>query len=197
MAQKARAHHPVVEKPPRKVRELEEFPSDTASNMESSAWEHEETESRDSRKSPAALFGSRKIGAVVIPKELQSSVGRLIEGEFIEHRRVNFSLLPVQDSDKSMLRVDAKRLFSDGDGKDGAWDSAYDVKYKSGKQAFRHSERDGTAFASVALPAHYSAIFSVLAHVKQRLEPDWKVDQVIDWGAGTGSGLWFVMLKAG
>lgn len=82
MTQKARAHHPVMEKPPRQVRELEEFPADAPSNMKSSAWELEETETRDSRKSPAALFGSRKIGAVILPKELQSSVGRLIEGAF-------------------------------------------------------------------------------------------------------------------
>lgn len=91
-----------------------------------------------------------------------------------------------------MLHVDAKRLFSGGDTKDAEWDSKYDVRYKSSRQAFRHSERDGTAFATVALPAHYSAIYSVLNHVKQRLGPEWDIKRVIDWGAGTGSGLWSV-----
>ena len=95
-----------------------------------------------------------------------------------------------------MLHVDAKRLFSDSDGEnEPQWDSSYDVSYKSRKQAFRHSERDGTAFASVALPAHYSAIYSVLDHVKHRLGADWKIQRVIDWGAGTGSGLWSVALS--
>jgi ribosomal protein RSM22 (predicted rRNA methylase) len=93
-----------------------------------------------------------------------------------------------------MLHVDAKRIFGTVDDADGSkWDSQYDVKYKSFKQAYRHSKRDGTAFASVALPAHFSAIYSVLDLVKQRLGPEWQVERVIDWGAGTGSGLWFVM----
>lgn len=54
----------------------------------------------------------------------------------------------------------------------------------------RHFGRDGTAFASVALPAHYSAITSVFSHIKQRLGPDWKPGRVLDWGAGSGSGIW-------
>lgn len=94
-----------------------------------------------------------------------------------------------------MLHVDAKRLFGTADeADDPEWDSQYDVKYKSHKQAYRHSKRDGTAFASVALPAHFSAIYSVLEHVKQRLGSKWQVERVIDWGAGTGSGLWLVMV---
>ena len=97
------------------------------------------------------------------------------------------------DSDKSMLHVDAKRIFGTADDTaDSEWDSQYDVKYKSSKQAYRHSERDGTAFASVALPAHFSAIYSVLHNVKQRLGPKWQIERVIDWNAGTGSGLWSV-----
>lgn len=92
-----------------------------------------------------------------------------------------------------MLHVDAKRIFgTEEDTTDPEWDSQYDVKYKSYKQAHRHSERDGTAFASVALPAHFSAIYSILYHVKQRLGPSWRIEKVIDWNAGTGSGLWLV-----
>jgi ribosomal protein RSM22 (predicted rRNA methylase) len=66
------------------------------------------------------------------------------------------------------------------------------VKYKTRRQAVLHSERDGIAFASVALPAQYSAIYSVLDHLNHRLESDWEVERVIDWGAGTGSAFWFV-----
>jgi hypothetical protein len=36
---------------------------------------------RDARKSPAALFGSQSIGQVVLPFELQKSIGLLISGE--------------------------------------------------------------------------------------------------------------------
>lgn len=96
-----------------------------------------------------------------------------------------------EDSNKSTLHSDAKRLFFDQDqSSDQQWDPQYDVKYHSHKQAARHGQRDGTAFASVALPAHYSAIYAVLDHTKRRLGPDWKVERVIDWGTGTGSGLW-------
>jgi ribosomal protein RSM22 (predicted rRNA methylase) len=97
------------------------------------------------------------------------------------------------DSDKYQLRRDAQRLFRDAEQQgtnEPEWDVQYDAKYRSRRQAAYHSERDGTAFAAIALPAHYSAIYSVLHHVKMRLEPAWKIECVIDWGAGTGSGLW-------
>lgn len=71
------------------------------------------------------------------------------------------------------------------------WDAQYDVRYRSKGQRARHAERDGTAFTSVALPAHYSAIMAVLYHVKMRLGPSWSIQNIIDWGAGAGSGLWY------
>lgn len=93
-----------------------------------------------------------------------------------------------------MLHVDAKRLFMNEDNSQLEWDSSYDVRYKSARQAYQHAERDGTAFASVALPSHYAAIVAVLDHVKQRLGPNWNAHHVIDWGSGTGSGLWSVLI---
>jgi ribosomal protein RSM22 (predicted rRNA methylase) len=71
------------------------------------------------------------------------------------------------------------------------WSTAYDVEYKNRRQRYHHFARDGTAFASVILPAHYSAIYAVLRHVKHRLGASWNVDMVIDWGSATGSGLWY------
>ena len=189
MAHKFNAHHPKEEPPSHRHMELIEQEGITSTN-----WiEEEELGSRGSRKSPAAEFGSRKIGAVVLPDQLQESVARLIESAFISlfHHTGELKIPP--GSDKSMLHVDAKRIFGTTDvPAQSGWDSQYDVKYKSHKQAYRHSERDGTAFASVALPAHFSAIYSVLDHVKQRLGPEWEIERVIDWGAGTGSGLWLV-----
>ena len=96
------------------------------------------------------------------------------------------------DSDKPTLHQDAKRLFSSETAAGEEWNSAYDMHYKSGKEAGRHALRDATAFATVALPSHYSAIYAVFKQLKQRLGQDWQVDRVLDWGAATGSGLWFV-----
>ena len=101
------------------------------------------------------------------------------------------------ESDKAKLHVDAKRLFYDEDlgrAAEYGWETIYDQKYNSRTQASRHAERDGTAFATIALPAHYTAIFSIFDHLKRRLGPTWEVGRVIDWGAGTGTGLWFDLL---
>ena len=102
------------------------------------------------------------------------------------------------ESDKIQLRSDAKRLFHEegvGTAPESNWDTSYEMnKYRTRKQASRHAERDGTAFASIALPSHYAAILAVFEHVKRRLEPSWKVERIIDWGAGTGSGLWSVTI---
>ncbi|KAJ7103114.1 mitochondrial small ribosomal subunit Rsm22-domain-containing protein [Mycena belliarum] len=130
----------------------------------------------EGRKSPAAAFGSSGIGDVVLPLELQNSINLIIS-----------------EGDKKQLRSDAQRLFQDQNDEDGfedSWTAKYDKRYSTRSQTLRHSERDGSAFASVALPAHYSVITAVLQHVKRRLEPEWRVERIIDWGAGTGSGLW-------
>jgi len=99
------------------------------------------------------------------------------------------------ESQKSLLRSDAKRLFSSAEsGEEGGWDAHYDTVYRTRSQTARHAIRDGTAFASVALPAHYSAVAAVLHHVRLRIGPSWNIDRIIDWGAGTGSGLWYISL---
>jgi hypothetical protein len=97
------------------------------------------------------------------------------------------------ESSRVQLHSDAKRLFYNKDranGSENEWETQYDSKYRTWRQKSRHAERDGTAFASIALPAHYSAIISVFDHIKQRLEPSWAIERIIDWGSGTGSGLW-------
>lgn len=102
------------------------------------------------------------------------------------------SQLTLSESDKPGLHTDAKRLFraDQVNSEKSEWTNDYNIKYRSRQQASRRAERDGTAFASVALPAHYSAVLAVLNHVKHRLGPKWEISKVIDWGAGTGSGLW-------
>ncbi|TFY71841.1 hypothetical protein EVG20_g1169 [Dentipellis fragilis] len=156
-------------------RELEVF-QELEAEAEIYSYEEMDAEPKGTRKSPAAHFGSQKTGAVVLPYELQQSIEGLIAGL----------------SDKRRLHNDARRLFQHEDSSATQWDPTYDADYKSRKQSHRHAERDGTAFASVALPAHYSAIYAVIDHVKQRLGLSWNVQTVLDWGAGTGSGLWAV-----
>ena len=105
----------------------------------------------------------------------------------------NFQELNPSDGNKSLLHSDATRLFTSlgtGGENEVDWDTQYDKSYRSRTQAARHYARDGAAFASVALPAHYSAITAVLHHLKLRLGSVWEVNNIIDWGAGTGSGLW-------
>ncbi|KAL4067352.1 mitochondrial small ribosomal subunit Rsm22-domain-containing protein [Scleroderma yunnanense] len=164
------------------LRELEPFQDDNGDvayynniDEEGDAF-MEPTQHREDRKSPAARFGGNSIGSVVLPPELQRAIISLIN-----------------DSDKSQLHSDAKRLFLSEAGSELGWDTIYDVKYKSRKQTYRHAQRDATAFASVILPAHYSAIFAVFHHVKHRLGATWNVQRVIDWGSGTGTGLWYAL----
>ncbi|EIN14400.1 Rsm22-domain-containing protein [Punctularia strigosozonata HHB-11173 SS5] len=163
---------------PGEPRELEVW--DGPSVGSSSLTEQSSSESADddlTRKSPAAHFGSQRTGATILPFELYNSISSLIAA-----------------SDKSQLHSDAKRLFLDetrpGERGSGGWNSFYDVRYNSRHQRELLGERDGTAFATVALPAHYSAILSVFDHLKDRLGPEWAPSQLIDWYAGTGSGLW-------
>ncbi|KAI9570198.1 Rsm22-domain-containing protein [Boletus coccyginus] len=131
---------------------------------------------REDRKSPAARFGSDGIGTVVLSPELQRTVTALIEG-----------------TNKTLLHSDAKRLFAEQDRSGENWSTDYNVEYKNRRQRYQHSTRDANAFASVILPAHYSAIYAVLRHVKHRLGSSWDVDRVIDWGSATGSGLWYAL----
>ena len=178
---KTKGHHPLPDIPELTVYPTEPIPTELS-------YKDGESDPRAERKSPAALFGSERIGAIVIPQELQQSITALISGEntIILERQSGY--LQRLDADKRLLRRDARRLFNDGD--DDDWDLALNVQYRSYKQARRHAQRDGTAFASVVLPAHYSAIYAVLHHVKSRLGPRWSVQNVLDWGAGTGSALW-------
>ncbi|PCH34122.1 Rsm22-domain-containing protein [Wolfiporia cocos MD-104 SS10] len=178
LRQKSRHAH-AINPHARVHRELEIFENDPLSFDDHSGpvnedYLGEELDAKEGRKSPAALFGSQQIGHVVLPLELRQTIDRLIAG-----------------SDKHALHATATRLFSH-DAEEGKeeWDTSYSVHYRSRKKATRHAEGDATAFASIALPSHYAAIYAVLDHLKRRLDPEWTVERVIDWGSGTGSGLW-------
>ena len=69
---------------PRVHRELEAIPTDQSVD-DGVAYDEEYQDNsfdhKDTRRSPAAQFGSRHIGAVVLPFELQKSINRLIAGK--------------------------------------------------------------------------------------------------------------------
>ncbi|OCB85565.1 Rsm22-domain-containing protein [Sanghuangporus baumii] len=125
-----------------KPRESLEFGSSSAKELEvlefDEAWSVQLTEREEEaatpteRKSFRARFGSRNIGSVFLSAELREAIERVIN-----------------DGDKPRLHEDAKRLFQDQDqGGNGLWHTTYETDYKSWKQARRHAERDGTAFAA-------------------------------------------------
>lgn len=176
-------------------RELEVYPNDSSeegflSSEELDREDDGEASTRE-RKSPAADFGSQRIGATVLPLELEQTIAQIIAGRIGGHVvPSDKTKISVPESDKFQLHADAKRLFLDQTGTEPDWDTSYSVRYPSRQKEAQNAQRDGTAFASIALPAHYSAIRAVIEHVKQRLGPVWNVERVIDWGSGAGSGLW-------
>ena len=89
MGHKFNVHH---ESPGYRHMEVIEEEGVTSTNW----MEEEDLGSRGSRKSPAAEFGSRKIGAVVLPDQLQESVTSLIERASTLHFRLSVNLKPSQ-----------------------------------------------------------------------------------------------------
>jgi len=73
--QKLRGHHSRPD-----IHELDVYPTD--SKPTELAREGDEGDARSERKSPAALFGSQQLGAVVIPQELKQTTSALIEGKY-------------------------------------------------------------------------------------------------------------------
>lgn len=181
-------HKPMAQPVPR---ELEALPIEE----QEEEFEFDEEHVDDShRKSPAALYGSKGIGAVVVPQQLQSTVASIIEGAhfafWLKYCIIDWAL----DSDKSRLHSDAMRLFAkmDSDENTTGWELQLDPKYRSYKQGARHAERDATAFVSIAMPGHFTAIYSVFKHLEHRMTGGFEPERIIDWGAGSYSGLWCV-----
>jgi hypothetical protein len=62
-------------------RELDIIPSEGDLNVVSETERETDAAEYEGRKSPAAHFGSSRIGSVVLPLELQHSINLLISGE--------------------------------------------------------------------------------------------------------------------
>jgi hypothetical protein len=74
--QKLKRHHPPLD-----IHELSAYPTDSQSQQTELARHDGEGDLRAERKSPAAHFGSQRLGAVVLPQELKQSISALISGE--------------------------------------------------------------------------------------------------------------------
>jgi hypothetical protein len=72
--QKLKRHHPPLD-----IHELSVHPTD--SQQTELAHQYGKEDPRAERKSPAAHFGSQRLGAVVLPPDLQQSISALISGE--------------------------------------------------------------------------------------------------------------------
>lgn len=58
----------------------------TPLDVEDQPFLQEDSEDREHRKSPAAVFGSKQIGTVVLPQELQKVINLLISGQYFPNR---------------------------------------------------------------------------------------------------------------
>ena len=58
----------------------------TPLGVEDQPFLQEDSEDREHRKSPAAVFGSKQIGTVVLPQELQRAINILISGQCLHDR---------------------------------------------------------------------------------------------------------------
>ncbi|KAG9104124.1 37S ribosomal protein S22 [Ceratobasidium sp. 370] len=167
-------------------------------------------EPRDERRSPAAIYGTKHVGMVVLPWELEHAVEKVI-GE----------------SNKHQLRSDAKRLFfhpsspstqpagsSSRPSKDprklaefrtsnrpSEWQlsspNAASLSFSAKgnyKTAVHLGPREGLAFVTIAMPAHYAATANVFREIARRMTGpglgEDRIETVIDFGGKSGQGLW-------
>jgi hypothetical protein len=158
---------------------------------------------RSEKLSQEAAFGSKTIGQISIPLELERSMAAVIQGIacyvfVLLHSKMMFLFFP--ESGKHQLRSDAKRLFLQpstrkSSRREDEWTTELPEKFKGSKKlkASRITPREALVFAVISMPAQYAAITNVLHETRNKLGKQW-ADQIhgfIDFGSGTGSGIWY------
>ncbi|CAB5374075.1 unnamed protein product [Rhizophagus irregularis] len=145
------------------------------------------------RKSPAAIFGTKRIGWVILPDWLNEAVLEIVK----EH-------------DKEMIKHDANRIYQSLRSTTG-YDPKFDVDFKdpimgpckSARNAFKrfvlenevkphvleYGTREAMAYIAGYLPISYGPIFNVLTELKSRI-PDFSPQSVMDFGTGPGTAIW-------
>lgn len=175
---------------------------------EASSWDGP----REERRSPAAVYGTKHVGMVVLPWELEHGVGRVIE-----------------ESDKHQLRSDAKRLFfypspnaqpatsSSGPSKIARRQSddsnpnrppewqlsstAPSLSFSTKgnyKTIVQNGPREGLAFTTIAMSAHYAATANVFRELSRRMAGPGKgqdrIETIVDFGGKSGQALWAALI---
>jgi len=108
------------------------------------------------------------------------------------------------DSDKYLLRSDAKRLFlmpSDGGSAFGnTWTTEMPSKFKQSRKrkSARLTPREALAYAVISIPAQYASIRNVLRETRLRLGDAWTktIHGVVDFGSGTGVAMWYAVITS-
>ncbi|WVO16516.1 3-methyl-2-oxobutanoate hydroxymethyltransferase [Cryptococcus depauperatus] len=125
---------------------------------------------RDERRSPAALLGSKRIGMVVLPEEMQKGIQQQIE--LLDNPR---------ELRKSYLAL--PNTFSVAQG-------------KPERREGRSPEME-VAKASAILPGEYGVVKNVLKELEKRLGREWLDDVskggILEISSSLGSGLWAVL----
>ncbi|CAE6470550.1 unnamed protein product [Rhizoctonia solani] len=168
---------------------------------------------RDERRSPAAVYGTKHVGMVVLPWELEHAVERVIE-----------------ESDKHQLRSDAKRLFlyptprnaqpetsslgssnlhrRSGGTRSSDLKSEWQLSSTAPSLSFgikgnyktvvKLGPREGLAFTAISMPAHYAATANVFREISRRMSGPGRgndrIETVVDFGGKSGQGLWAALI---
>ncbi|KAI7880515.1 Rsm22-domain-containing protein [Lichtheimia hyalospora FSU 10163] len=121
-----------------------------------------------SRRSAAAEYGRKRIGAVPLPKSLIGGISEII-----------------QESDKKLIRTDALRIYESL--RSTSRIPTEDTTKEPHTVAY--GPRESLAYLAGAMPSAYAATFNVLHEISHRL-PDFKPKTILDFGTGPGTALW-------
>ena len=158
---------------------------------------------RQEKRSPEAIFGSKHIGQSRIPYELEKAITGVLNGT-ADVLVSGFSNAIRADSDRYLLRSDAKRLFlkpSDrGSDFGNEWTTEMPNKFKQSRKrkSARLTPREALAYAVISIPAQYACIRNVLRETSLRLGAAWarNIRGVVDFGSGTGVAMWYAMTSS-
>lgn len=165
----------------------------------------EEASAPTIRQSKQARDGSRgRIGMVELPTELQLAVNRMVEGPQYLTVATNLHCTDLLSTgaDKPRIRQRALALYDHLRSSSSAPPTKDQQQQVQGPPTSSKPFMDGpTALAYTAgvMPSIYASTRAVLGETKVRLgqlvhegEEEWIPKQIVDWGAGVGTGGWLV-----
>ncbi|KAI9315465.1 mitochondrial small ribosomal subunit Rsm22-domain-containing protein [Dichotomocladium elegans] len=178
-------------------------------HLESVPWSEVPTSSEPVvRRSAAAEYGRKRIGAVQLPKTLIQGAAEIIQGmcasaeinqggppkkkkereEKSVASRSMLSLSLILASDKKLIRTDALRLYESLRSTSRII-NADDEKPNSEPHTLTYGPRESVAYMAGLLPTAYAATANVLNELSQRIS-DFKPRTMMDFGTGPGTALW-------